>query len=1709
MRIGLTIAEKVTEHAIIGTTIELLNKPVEKVIEGAIDITGNISESIARASQAASDKRAEEIHDIMHDIHTNTHMDQATLDRLPIAVCEHTLASGTAGLFSGIAHITGYERDFSSVNIPLPSKQLVINASDSEAVICSKIDHYFEDIIRDYPDSTKSFIREMYYNDKNIVEEDLISKGGQANWHLNHYETHDDFRMTIDPNISHAPILFRLDKLHEIGVHIGQAHQRMEQQGFDQLKKEDKAFNRFTEQSVAIAEKFVFDALPMEVIERDCSYISDPTIRELIENDCWVRKTMSFDNYVSLKHRSNHHDLISTDHSAFRNHPQIKEYIKQRENIDCDLPTRAPFHPIDLVTGKVTSAVLSHDIQKNPTLHGAMGYQTQAFLNSMTPGDQDDQLTEKTTHSNKKKLQITDRKLAGNAKEADVHTRKANQMQSNKGAPISEELVLALHRQHQALEDYQKEQDNIKAQTAHQAARDVMQLGRELQIPFVEKVGEIGEGFVSLSQHSNAIIKDFGGTPSTTLNAITAGMAAVAPYAGLVLAATQVVMAFVRRNKNDSSFIQFLMGIFERFSAQLHLIRQEMHQRFDEMKAEFRLLGVDLNDTREIIRQDMSQHRVSINQAVQYTYQRLGDDISSNAVAFLAAIKHLNLVNFEHLIHIISEHRDGIRKERPIELIDTYRSIEKEWLLTILCDEKANGAAIPTTIHPRDLFKEEDMNGSISGLLGYLARFLRDELHIHDSALNTINLPNVYLWSHGLSASLTARQVAYEKYQTLLLTHAEHFNEIEKIPKDALIFIDVISGSQRESVFKALAMQYQEAAISLSQKMTKYGEDILNEYPERSLADYFINKKVENKINKDKDIADALMAHLSDETPIKELMLPKEIRFALDHQIGSLAVELISYERTYNDQLVITSGVAYNPYPKIAATLEIQYQYQGEKHTLCRIDYVFSHPAWARHGVYSVGQMDDVSWGGRASAWNIWLYCKNLFNQNTDKNIISWRNSGASTIAIQVIEKEALKQFIHYTVRADMHPKLHELCIERLNAAPEVIDSTIHVMQKMSLMATVYGTLIGLPSETILILKRWMVSEPDKIYQSLYRLVENSFITFITTNIEKPLESELRKKIQFSLNDIHTFFVMAATLAAQEEEKLMMEIEDFNRITYERAVYLMQLQRWNEEVLAWQTSESVIKQIKHLHQIGYPALPEEKLHELIHQHTALFSTLVDLGVSLQTIRESLHFEEEGYYPEPITLFHDIQDNDMDETPTEIPSIIEKILHLKSHIQNAPASQLPCVFVIGQTGCGKSTLINFLNGTDYTVDFDDEDGTFQLEPLGKTEIALAGASANSITQFPTAYPIEQHDYIDMPGFDGTEGYEEHVCTGVAMQFVAEKCDKVQTILITCTEEDFFSPRKLGLRSSLIKAANLLSKESSINPNFLLVITKSNREFHVPHQYEKSAFLHLTSQKPGSLRDSLAQSLKGSNEYLMKLLLDQLKLHQIVVTNVKNSHLRKHLLDRINGFSAKPTSSFNFSNFHQEAETFKDFLKQMKDQHTALKESTDNAFHALCAEWQRLLSDFSIKEPLNHNPIANTVISSVTDILNKKRIELESISEWLVTQLPRTQYGMIGNSDTVTQQIRKYLNEMRKNADLISKLETILALFPELSSSQIKMDLNSQHAQRPWLWNEKSTLRAETEECNIHSSDNLCDEYDIIPDNSENFFDADSAKFNRIT
>lgn len=165
-------------------------------------------------------------------------------------------------------------------------------------------------------------------------------------------------------------------------------------------------------------------------------------------------------------------------------------------------------------------------------------------------------------------------------------------------------------------------------------------------------------------------------------------------------------------------------------------------------------------------------------------------------------------------------------------------------------------------------------------------------------------------------------------------------------------------------------------------------------------------------------------------------------------------------------------------------------------------------------------------------------------------------------------------------------------------------------------------------------------------------------------------------------------------------------------------------------------------------------------------------------------------------------------------------------HLKSLLQtvdqNIPSSLPKAVFVFGQTGTGKSTLINALSGVPLVV----KDGLPLAEIVVKGGYAGSYASIGDRTTSQTTLPQMYGPYCDCPGYNDSKGESQNISNGYAIHKTLQALGKngFAQFMLVVSDTDL-GDRKDGLLQTIHQMAHSFDSLDHSLDSVSLVVTKN--------------------------------------------------------------------------------------------------------------------------------------------------------------------------------------------------------------------------------------------------------------------------------------------
>lgn len=168
-------------------------------------------------------------------------------------------------------------------------------------------------------------------------------------------------------------------------------------------------------------------------------------------------------------------------------------------------------------------------------------------------------------------------------------------------------------------------------------------------------------------------------------------------------------------------------------------------------------------------------------------------------------------------------------------------------------------------------------------------------------------------------------------------------------------------------------------------------------------------------------------------------------------------------------------------------------------------------------------------------------------------------------------------------------------------------------------------------------------------------------------------------------------------------------------------------------------------------------------------------------------------------------------------------------HLKKNKDILTSSKGKDIVVfLGNTGAGKSTLINFLSGASLKVDNKHKDIVLKNpDEVNSLLIGRGGVSTTSLPQYVKVVHNSKETYMyDLPGFKDTRGVYTSIISAACIKEIIENASTARFVFVA-KEGEIESSRGEGIKELAEIATSLFNNNSKIvKKSSILVLTKSD-------------------------------------------------------------------------------------------------------------------------------------------------------------------------------------------------------------------------------------------------------------------------------------------
>lgn len=404
------------------------------------------------------------------------------------------------------------------------------------------------------------------------------------------------------------------------------------------------------------------------------------------------------------------------------------------------------------------------------------------------------------------------------------------------------------------------------------------QLGRQIGNRNLELMGSIGNHGIAIANEFSKFAGLIPGMVAPT------GIGLLLCGANLSIATASFLLSLLHRHKKSPSQFAQIQQSLEYISRQIEALRQEMRDRFDRVDWKLQEICQKMIDgfTRiEVILTD----EINLLQDMIKTGHR-------NIVGDIEHLKRLNetlhlsnvLDRFDLLSNRIDNHiqGDNVQENQFIKDLIDYEFFLKE----TFCDNRFNGGIHfetekknPDRQTPRFLSEMQDKDVSL--ILGYLARYARDQVKIHE--IQEVHLPRLERWSAGVEQALIARSCLKQRHhkdsslQDLKAIKAKALSGIE--------FVDRMAASIPQ-IFGHFITDYQQGAKDFEEIAIEELVNQLNTELKLHTKWEQIPLAVIKPVIEQKDFPNLEFKHFSDHIQTKNFSIPASLICAQQLGLG-------------------------------------------------------------------------------------------------------------------------------------------------------------------------------------------------------------------------------------------------------------------------------------------------------------------------------------------------------------------------------------------------------------------------------------------------------------------------------------------------------------------------------------------------------------------------------------------------------------------------------------------------------------------------------------------------------------------------------------------------------------------------------------------------------------------------------------------------------
>lgn len=412
-----------------------------------------------------------------------------------------------------------------------------------------------------------------------------------------------------------------------------------------------------------------------------------------------------------------------------------------------------------------------------------------------------------------------------------------------------------------------------------------------------------------------------------------------------------------------------------------------------------------------------------------------------------------------------------------------------------------------------------------------------------------------------------------------------------------------------------------------------------------------------------------------------------------------------------------------------------------------------------------------------------------------------------------------------------------------------------------------------------------------------------------------------------------------------------------------------------------------------------------------------------------------------------------------------------------YLKNIDAKNNVMTFIIGITGSGKSTLVNYLKKADlHKISLGGHNANRVVEVKSGTVYSKIGHDLNhSETSYPIIVHGESRSYCDRPGFFDTRN-GVGILSSIYNQLIINSCKKIESIVVVI---DYSSMK--GQRSKLLKDLvnvihNFLKNPENQKDSIIFAFS------HVEPYYDEETEMLVRLTETDILlliediKKSMANDLATKNELAILNLIN--KNNIVIINPTDKGQSRKLIESMLEGIKKNvdeiPKNAFDFTGEIETKKLLAEFTKKIDFQGKKI-------FDAMLKNEKRIASVYASENPVK-NVTAEEMIKKIDQfekLINEKSNDINKIrghirklnSEYQQKNLKEIEETK--NATALTKQLELEEISVSSINQTLQKLQSEKKSSDELLSKN-EFDLNE-------LIKDNNSREASTKKCETDNED----------------------------